>query len=105
MSVVEKASSAVNGHIHEQSQTAAFDGQKLLLKACKDGVCQQEHLDSQDKIRRYILEKQPHALTLLQRLQGLQQQRGTKTRRRHGTKKGKGKGKGTRKGKGKSVRK
>ena len=106
MSVVEKASSAVNGHIHDQSRVAAFDGQKLHIKSCNDGVCQQEHLDTQDKIRRYILEKQPHALTLLQRLQGLQQ-RDTKLRRR-GTKKGKGKGKdtryGTKKGKGKGTR-
>ena len=84
MSVVEKASSAVNGHIHEHSKAAAFDGKKMLIKSCEDGVCKQDQLDTKDKIRRYILEKQPHSLTLMQRLKGL---RGTSQRRgkRRGT--------------------
>jgi hypothetical protein len=78
MSVVEKASSAMNGHIHEHSRAAAFDGKQLLVKSCEDGVCKQEKLDTKEKIRRYILEKQPHSLTLMQRLKGL---RGVKPKR------------------------
>ncbi len=86
MSVAEKASSAVNGHIHEQSRVAAFDGQKLMMKTCEDGVCKSSQLDGPEKIRRYILEKQPHALTLLQRLQGL---RRTHKKKRRSLKKSK----------------
>ena len=96
MSVVEKASSAMNGHIHEHSRTAAFDGKQMLVKSCEDGVCKQEKLDTKEKIRRYILEKQPHSLTLMQRLKRLRGTSSTSKGKSSTGKGSKGKGKGSR---------